>query len=189
MPVQIGAPREHGFDEPLGLLSDCHRRIEKFLGILVRVAQECRGKTLSEEHRRAVEAALEYFHTAAPRHTADEEDSLFPILRACDEAALGDALRTLAELEADHVKADRLHAATDRLFRKWLDSGRLPEAEEAELADALGELSAIYRDHIAVEDHRVFPLAGKLLDAAQLARIGAEMAQRRGLPAPKSAGG
>ena len=78
----------------------------------------------------------------------------------------------------DHVKADRLHAATDRLFRKWLDSGRLPEAEEAELADALGELSAIYRDHIAVEDHRVFPLAGKLLDAAQLARIACASAKR-----------
>ena len=32
MLVKIGQPVDHGFDAPLGLLSDCHRRIEKFLG-------------------------------------------------------------------------------------------------------------------------------------------------------------
>ena len=39
MPVRIGGRPEHGFDEPLGLLSDCHRRIERFLGVLAAVAR------------------------------------------------------------------------------------------------------------------------------------------------------
>ena len=34
-PLQIGAAPDHDFDEPLGLLSDCHRRIEHFLDILI----------------------------------------------------------------------------------------------------------------------------------------------------------
>jgi hypothetical protein len=33
MPVQIGA-KAHSFSDPTGLLSDCHRRIEMFLGSL-----------------------------------------------------------------------------------------------------------------------------------------------------------
>jgi hypothetical protein len=32
MPVQIGA-KTHNFSDPTGLLSDCHRRIEMFLGV------------------------------------------------------------------------------------------------------------------------------------------------------------
>lgn len=38
MPVQIGA-KAHSFSDPTGLLSDCHRRIEMFLGSLQRVAE------------------------------------------------------------------------------------------------------------------------------------------------------
>ena len=39
MPIQLGAAPEHGFDSPLGLLSDCHRRIERFLEQLLRVVE------------------------------------------------------------------------------------------------------------------------------------------------------
>jgi hypothetical protein len=38
VPVQIGA-NAHSFTEPTGLLSDCHRRDEMFLGTLEVVAQ------------------------------------------------------------------------------------------------------------------------------------------------------
>jgi hypothetical protein len=37
MPVQIGA-KTHNFTGPTGLLSDCHRRVEMFLGTLEAVA-------------------------------------------------------------------------------------------------------------------------------------------------------
>src|SRR6266581_372662 len=38
MPVQIGA-KPHNFTDPTGLLSDCHRRVEMFLGTLTAVAE------------------------------------------------------------------------------------------------------------------------------------------------------
>ena len=38
MPVQIGA-KAHNFTDPTGLLSDCHRRVEMFLGALGAVAE------------------------------------------------------------------------------------------------------------------------------------------------------
>ncbi|PYV99204.1 MAG: hypothetical protein DMG89_08830 [Acidobacteria bacterium] len=79
MPVQIGA-QAHNFSDPTGLLSDCHRRIEMFLRTLEGVASVI-DRPLTEETRAALESALRYFREAAPKHTADEEESLFPRMR------------------------------------------------------------------------------------------------------------
>lgn len=181
MPVTLGAPAEHGFDEPLGLMSDCHRRIEHFLGILVKVSEDRLGAALTDEQRRAIEASLKYFDTAAPWHTEDEERSLFPRLRGLNPAGARDAIRSLAELEADHAAAGLLHGQVRNWFRKWLDLGTLAGPEQRELEHALRALQEIYRRHIDVEDRVIFPLAGEVLSRDQLAQLGAEMAERRGL--------
>jgi hypothetical protein len=34
MGIQIGAKPDSGFDDPIGMLKDCHRRIASLLGIL-----------------------------------------------------------------------------------------------------------------------------------------------------------
>src|SRR6202051_4820731 len=81
MPIVIGAKRESDFTDPIGMLGDCHRRIEMFLNMLVRVAEQAHGEALNEEQRGALETALRYFREAAPKHTADEEERLFPRLR------------------------------------------------------------------------------------------------------------
>lgn len=46
MPLQIGQHPDHGFTEPLGLLSDCHRRIEHFLLVLLTVDRDAAGGQL-----------------------------------------------------------------------------------------------------------------------------------------------
>src|ERR1700761_783023 len=84
MAIQIGAKPDSGFDDPIGMLKDCHRRIESFLGILCVVVEREQGRTLRDEERVAVQAALQYFRTGGKRHTADEEESLFPRLRKSD---------------------------------------------------------------------------------------------------------
>ena len=59
MPVQIGA-KSHSFSDPTGLLSDCHRWIEIFLGTLERIAPAI-DRPLTEDIRPALESALRYF--------------------------------------------------------------------------------------------------------------------------------
>jgi Hemerythrin HHE cation binding domain len=76
MPVQIGATT-HSFSQPIALLSDCHRRIEMFLGTLEKVAAQI-DQPLVDDARRSLESALRYFREAVPKHTADEEQSGFP---------------------------------------------------------------------------------------------------------------
>ena len=181
MAIQIGAKPESSFADPLGLLSDCHRRIEKFQRHLTLVTERARGGALDAEQRQALEVALRYFQEAAPRHTRDEEDSLFPCLRAAGGLDAEAALAALDALEADHDTADAGHAIVDRLGRKWLAEDSLPPEETALLGETLQRLQTLYQRHIAVEDTRLFPLAAQILDASAIQTVGHEMAERRGI--------
>jgi hypothetical protein len=62
----------------------------------------------------------------------------------------------------------------------------LPASDEEQLHRLLHDLRDIYARHILLEDSELFPLAARVLEPAQLAQVGAEMAQRRGLPAAES---
>jgi hemerythrin-like domain-containing protein len=181
MPIQIGQRVDHGFDQPLGLLSDCHRRIEYFLGVLATVAGTD-GEPLDPAGRRALESAIRYFAVAAPNHTADEEVSLFPRLRASGDRSAGEVLELLDRLEADHREADTRHAAIDVLARRWLEADRLTHADATALREHVARLQTLYQRHIVVEDREVFPVASRLLDRSQQRQIGLEMAARRQAP-------
>ena len=184
MPVTIGAKLENDFTNPLGLLQDCHRRIERFLDIIVKMIATTRGSHLDDEQRAALKTALRYFREAAPKHTEDEEVSLFPRLRErCGEAA-ADAFRTLDSLEGDHVKAKVWHEELDTLGRHWLSAGLLDEQAFSRLRELADRLAALYKAHIDVEDNELFPKAHSVLTAEHLTVIGKEMAARRGLTHP-----
>ena len=105
MPVTIGAKRESDFTDPMGMLSDCHRRIERFLEVLIAVTGEGRGAPLSDEQRTALETGLRYFREAAPKHTADEEESLFPRLQRLGGPEAQALLARIEALREDHVRA------------------------------------------------------------------------------------
>jgi hemerythrin-like domain-containing protein len=179
MRIQIGKAPEHGFDEPLGLLSDCHRRIERFLWAMHTLASRGRGGPLGAADRDVVEQCRRYFATAGPRHTADEEESLFPRLRASADAGAREALDRVDRLEADHRAAEERHERVDGLFARWLGQGTLSEEDTAALIADLEGLQAIYGRHIAIEDNEVFPAAASALSREELLSIGREMAARR----------
>ena len=177
MPVQIGEV-PHSFSDPTGLLSDCHRRIEMFLGSLDAVARvmDC---PLTEETRRALDSALRYFREAAPKHTADEEESLFPRLRQVHHPDVQSALARLDGLENDHRRAAPLHAEVESLGQKYLSKGSLPPADVEGFRKAVASLKSMYQQHIRVEDDVVFPVAAQLMSPIDRAAIAAEMASRR----------
>ncbi|MGE5357891.1 MAG: hemerythrin domain-containing protein [Bacteroidales bacterium] len=180
--IALGTRPDHGFDEPLGLLSDCHRRIERFLGAMLGVTRQLRGETLDESSRTVLLQSIRYFNTSAPRHTADEEASLFPRLRASADPRAAQTLATLAALESDHREAEERHAAVDALVTRWIDRNRLSEEETEQLSVHLEALSALYARHIGIEDHELFPAAGEILSASEIEAVGREMAGRRGVP-------
>ena len=181
MPVVIGAKPQANFTDPIGLLTDCHRRIERFLSVLAQVAEQAAGGPLTPEQWTALDTALRYFREAAPKHTADEEETLFPRLRQSDRAEVRDVLVRVESLESDHARANQSHAEVDRLGQEWLSAGTLRPDDAARLSLLLAELSELYRGHIAVEEEQVFPMAGRVLDARERQAVAGEMAERRGL--------
>lgn len=177
MPVQIGA-KSHSFADPTGLLSDCHRRVEMFLGMLGAVAGMI-DRPATEETRRALESALHYFAQAAPKHTADEEESLFPRLRQIRDPEIEAAFSKLEQLEQEHRWAAPLHAEVDRLGAQYLSTGNLSSPEVDSFRKAVASLASMYKQHISFEDSVVFPLAARMLSDAEKAAIAEEMASRR----------
>jgi len=174
MAVQIGAKPDSGFDDPLGMLKDCHRRIERFVSLLARVADQASGRPLTIDESRAVEAALRYFRESGPRHNSDEEQSLFPRLKDMPSVQA-----EIVRLAGEHQEADALHTEVADLFTAWLQ-GQTPSAEEARgLREMTHRLAELYREHILVEEDHVFPHAARSLDSATLAAIGREFQQRR----------
>jgi len=177
MPVQIGAST-HGFSNPTGLLSDCHRRIEMFLGSLQEIGKRI-DQPLNEETACALTAALRYFREAAPKHTADEEESLFPRLRRIQNPEAQAALAQLEQLEKDHRWADAVHAEVDRLGQQYLSQSRLSSAEADQFRAAVSQLASMYQQHIQVEDHMIFPVADRVLSQTERSSIAREIKNRR----------
>lgn len=180
MLVTIGKKPESNFDDPVGMLRDCHKRITHFLGTLAFAAKKFRGLPLPHEVRSDILKSLHYFREAAPKHNADEEESLFPRMRTSigqDEHAIV----IMQSLESEHRWAENQHEVVDGLFRTWISNGSIGVEESENLLSALPQLQSFYTEHIQHEERTIFPVAEELLSPMQLASIGAEMAARRGV--------
>jgi hemerythrin-like domain-containing protein len=182
MPVEIDGKLEGDFTDPIGMLGACHSRIVRCLRVLTQSAIPQTGP-LSAEERALLAASLRYFREAEPVHTADEEESLFPRLCRLDNPDIDTILTRIDSLEQDHECAERSHAEVDRLGRLLLADGQLSPQDAQRFRELIGQLEALYRHHIGIEDTEVFPFAARVLTTADLQSIGNEMAARRSLHA------
>jgi hemerythrin-like domain-containing protein len=162
------------------MLGDCHRRIERFLDVQVTLATREKGGRLTESTGQLWRPAC----ATSAKHTADEEESLFPRLRRIDFAKTQAILARIDSLEQDHERAGIAHDEVDQLGRRWLTSGRLSPEDPSRLCTVLDQLATLYRNHIAIEDSEVFPFAASILDASERKSVGVEMAARRGAEEP-----
>ncbi len=167
------------FDQPIAVLKHCHGRIRKQLATLDKLLAHLPGHGADEQARQAAAAVRKYFDKAAHLHHDDEEQDLLPMLRA---TAQGEDAATLAAL-APSILQD--HKDMDAM---WQD---LHEQLSA-IADGSGTYLAPhtvrdfvqrYESHMEREEGVVAPMALRLFDAGQMARLGAAMRRRRGIGA------
>ncbi|AGA33440.1 Hemerythrin HHE cation binding domain protein [Thioalkalivibrio nitratireducens DSM 14787] len=170
-----------GFDDPIGLLRACHARISERLDLLERLPEYLDTHGPDASAQAAARRVLDYFDKAAAHHHEDEEHDLFPLLR-------GAAGRPGWQAELPAV-LDRLAAEHGTLAQDW---ARLrPELDALARGESAADLRceaviAAYRQHMALENERVFPFAEQLLSARERAALGASMQARRGIaPAPE----
>lgn len=125
---------------------------------------------------------LTYLERDLPRHIADEEEDLFPRLkaRALPEDGVADVLALLSE---EHVEAGRLLPPLVAALR--LLAAGAPLADERAFARDATLFAAAQRRHQAWENRIVMPVARKRLTRDDLAEIGRNMAARRGIAFPE----
>ncbi|MGZ3182649.1 MAG: pyridoxamine 5'-phosphate oxidase [Telluria sp.] len=166
-----------GFDQPIAVLKHCHDRIRKQLATLQKLLAHLPAHGADADARQAAEAVLKYFDQAAPKHHADEEDDLLPMLQATaqgEDAAL--LATTVPQILADHSAMDGLWQDLHEQLRAIAD------ARAAALDPALVQRFAeAYTRHMEVEESVVAPMAKRLFGAEQMERLGKAMQERRGL--------
>jgi hemerythrin-like domain-containing protein len=176
MTAQTSVKLECEFDDPIGMLKDSHRKIKRSLHVLWVIADRAAGKELTAEQTAAVRSAIDCLGVDGARHTADEEQSLFPRLRA--KTITGDS-EELGLLEDYRRQADQLHAMVETLYATWISAGELLRKDQLRLESSTAMLKRLSEQHIHIEEQIVFPRAQRLLDDGDITAIGQEFRARR----------
>lgn len=165
----LNTPSPASFDQPFELLSACHARLERSLALLLRLqAHVAALGAVDQAARDAAHDVLRYFDLAAPHHHEDEERHVLPLLRQQGHGGLAD------QLASDHRGLDAAYQALRPGLIALRDDGLLPDTR------AWLPFATAYRRHVQLEEDQAYPLAQAVRDADREARMGAEMATRRG---------
>ena len=163
-----------GMDSPIEMLTACHQKVRHFARLSSQLAVYLDNKGADAMAQETARNILRYFDIAGPLHHQDEEQDLFPALRAAARAS-GDALcGAIDEVQAEHVVLDGLWADV----RNWLERVELGYPDQA--PEGVEIFAVQYPMHAGREEAEIYVHAS-LLTESQLARIGRRMSERRGL--------
>ncbi|TFW29175.1 pyridoxamine 5'-phosphate oxidase [Massilia horti] len=168
------------FDQPIAVLKHCHGRIRKQLATLEKLLPYLPEHGADESARKAAQAVLKYFDKAAHLHHEDEEQDLFPMLRAVAQGEDAASLQALVPLIVqEHHQMDAM----------WQDLHEQLTAIASGSGTALSasivqRFSQQYAAHMEREENVIAPMALRLFSPAQMAQLGSAMQRRRGIEPP-----
>ncbi len=179
VPLALHRSPSAGFDEPFEMLAACHERVRRMLALLARLQAHLPAHGADADARSAAGDVMRYFDLAGPAHHEDEERHVLPRLRALGQD-------TLAErLHADH-QAMAVQWAAVRAGLQAVAEGRWDATLAVPATFAAWEAFAErYHAHMALEDGQAYPSVMAQTDVPARRAMGQEMAQRRGVPAPR----
>ena len=158
--------------EPLERLQACHGRIEEQLQALERLAHRA---SATGAEAAAAQSVLGFFETVGAQHHRDEDEDLFPLLRA-RAAAVGriEVAAAIDEIEREHATL----AAQWQRLREALSAIAAQRHARFDAGEA-GRFAWLYRRHMDRETQLVLPFARETLGTQERAELGARMAARR----------
>ena len=170
--IQIGHSPEKVGDEPLDHLVACHDRILTRLATLRRV-----GEALESNAPAALQAlrnVIRFFDISGRLHTEDEEESVFPRLRA---RLTDEQIAYVNALESQHREKEAVYAELKSLAAE-LETG-VTAMRASRFRDLVAHLARLYESHIASENEILVELGRSRLTPEELAIIREEMRARR----------
>ena len=166
-----------GFDQPLAVLKHCHDRIRKQLATLDKLLNHLRDHGTDENAQQAAKAVLRYFNKAAPLHHEDEEVDLLPTLQACVSGEEATQLQRLIEtILGQHQRMEQFWGILAPQLSAIEDGSGVDLS-----ASDVDDFTALYTEHMQIEENQIAPMAQRLFSAAQMQALGAAMQTRRGI--------
>ncbi|MGH9467199.1 MAG: hemerythrin domain-containing protein [Terriglobales bacterium] len=158
--------------DAVDLLLGCHQRIRHFTALARRLAAPTAPQ---EQIGPAAQAVYHYYAQALPLHEADENQSVYPRLRAAaPPRALAEANQAMVD---QHVSIDRIIA---RLLPQWERLQADPHLAAATAEDA-HRLEEAWQEHLELEERLIFPALRAYLSAEDRSAIRREMSERRNI--------
>ncbi len=174
MPLSAKPLQPDSFLDPLHIILTEHDRQRRVAEWLWTHSDDQRLAPIQEQ----IATLLAYLTRDLLLHHRDEEDDLFPVLRA--RCVPTDGIETiLAELDRDHAAESFLVRDIAVDLRVVAESRDL-EAP-ARFFTSLRIFAEGQRHHLSWENRVVMPLAGKRLMRQDLETLGRNMAARRGI--------
>ena len=169
-----------GVEAPFEMLSTCHERVERMLGLQTKLQQHLQDKGCDDAARQAARDVMRYFDLAAPLHHEDEELHVFPALLAGPDTALHALVQRLLQ---DHRQMEQSWQAARRVLSAIAEtSAEGSFILTAEQTAALQSFAALYDQHLKDEDQLAYPAAQALLSPQAVQTMSEDMMQRRGVP-------
>ncbi|MGH9413356.1 MAG: hemerythrin domain-containing protein [Terriglobales bacterium] len=173
------ALRKGDTSDAIDLLLGCHCRIRHFTTMARRLAEP---EAPSDQIPAAARAVYRYYKVALPLHEADENQSVYPRLRAA--APPGDLADANQAMVDQHVSIDRIIA---ELLPQWEALEQHPGTAPATAA-AAQRLDEAWRDHLELEERLIFPALRAHLSQEDRTAIRQEMIARRNVSGAGAAG-
>lgn len=158
---------------PFEALDACHREVISHLQLLDRLVNHLAQDGVDAEARRLAMVVAQFFSTTAHHHHAEEERAVFPALLGGSDVDMIQHVRRLQQdhgwLEEDwHALSLQLSAVAEGY--SWFDIDALRNGVEV--------FTALYHDHIALEETLVYPEARRVLNA-EVDGLGRRLAQQK----------
>jgi pyridoxamine 5'-phosphate oxidase len=165
------------FDQPIAVLKHCHDKIRKQLSTMQKLLPHLAEFGADFDAKQGASAVLKYFDEAAPKHHADEEEDLLPMLQS---VAVADDAQTLARLLPEILQEhEQMEALWDDIARQLR---LVASGDSRELStEAVQRFADLYSTHMEKEEGHIAPMAKRLFSDEQMTKLGCAMKQRRGI--------
>ena len=167
-----------GYEAPFEMLEACHERVQRMLALLEKARLYGREHGCDQFFCSAIKDVIRYFDNAAPQHHLDEELHVFPVVLAINDAGLNEIVH---RLKVEHKRMESLWSSVRVLLTSVMEA-RINKPMFTTDEDAiLDEFAAVYGQHIADEENKIYPLGVQSISDDALVLMAKDMMQRRGV--------
>lgn len=173
-----------GFDRPLDLIRQTHRRLEQRCALMQRLVGHLHDRGCDADAQATAGHIIRFFDEEMALHHADEEQEFYDaVVAAAPPKSRPGTAKLVATLLSEHEKLQAIWRDVLRPQLLAIMEGRSSQLNR----EAVDRCQSLYVSHVEREEQILLPIAEKRLPPERIEHLGRGMAERRKQPYPGSA--